>query len=132
MVDENYEDNVLNRFVLPHIAFSQDTIQQKKALAWHTSALKGEELLLGSAFAFSYEGLIAGITSEQIEYFAKHAPENFKKELANSILTEYRMKAVFEIAKMMDDDLGDGVMQNQKRIKSVYRYILDNWTVFNF
>ena len=132
MIDENYEDRMLDEFVIPHIVFPQETIQQKKALARRVTSLKSEELLFASAMAFSYEGIIAGITTEQIEYFAKNAPINFRKELANSINTEYRMKEVFEIAKMMDEDLGEGIVQNQKRIKSVYRYISDNWAVFQF
>jgi hypothetical protein len=120
----------LDEFVIPYVAFPQDTIQQKKTLAWRIVSLKGEELLLASTMALSYEGFIAGITAEQIEYFTKNAPINFKKELAKSIQTEYRMKAVFEIAKLMDEDMGEGTTQNQKRVKNVYRYILDNWAVF--
>ncbi|NTW26907.1 MAG: hypothetical protein HGA36_01140 [Candidatus Moranbacteria bacterium] len=132
MIDENIEDRVMDEFSIPHIAFPQDTIQQKKALARRISTLKCEELLLASTMAFSYEGIIAGITIEQIEYFAKNAPINFKKELIKSILTEYRMKEVFEIAKSMDDDLGEGIMQNQNRIKKVIQYIQDNGAVFQF
>ena len=132
MIDENYEDKVLDEFSIPHIVFSQDTIQQKKMLAWHISSLSGEEVLLASSLSFSYEGVIAGLTVSQIEYFAKNAPENYKKELANSFLNEARMNEVFEIAKMMDDDLGNGVKRNQERIKNVYQYIYDNLVVFQF
>jgi hypothetical protein len=132
MIDENYEDKVLDDYVIPQVAFPQDTIAQKKALARRIASLKNEELLFASAVAFSYEGFIAGITTEQIEYFAKNAPINFKKELAKSIQTEYRTKAVFEIAKLMDEDLGEGATQNQKRVKNVYQYIKDNWAVFQF
>jgi hypothetical protein len=42
------------------------------------------------------------------------------------------MKEVFEIVKMMDDDMGNGVTQNQKRIKDVRQYVLDNLVVFQF
>lgn len=132
MIDEYIEEKVLDEFTIPHIVFSQDTIQQKKTLARRISTLNGEELLLASIIAFSYGSIIAGITTDQIEYFAKNAPINFKKELARSILTDYRMKEVFEIAKMMDDDMGEGVMQNQKRMQDVQRYISDNWAVFQF
>lgn len=125
-------DNVLEKIIIPHIVFLQDTIQQKRTLAWHISSLKGEEILLASAMAFSYESIIAGINAEQIEYFAKNAPINFKKELAKSFVTEYRMKEVFEIAKLMDEDLGEGIQQNQKRIESVSQYVKDNWIVFQF
>jgi hypothetical protein len=131
-MSEDYELDVLGKMVIPHVVFSQDTISQKKMLAMYVATSKANELLIASSFAFSYEGFIAGITIEQIEYFAKYAPVNYKQELANSIISEYRTKEVFEIAKMMDEDLGEGITQNQKRIKSVYRYISDNWAVFQF
>jgi hypothetical protein len=132
MIKENYWDKILDEFSIPHVAFPQDTIQQKKLFAWHVSSLKGEDLLLASVFSFSYSGMIAGITISQIEYFAKNAPRKYKIELANSFLAEYRMKEVFEIGKMMDEDLGSGVAQNQKRVKRIYQYVLDNWDVFQF
>jgi len=113
MIDENIEDRIFDEFTIPHIAFPQDTIQQKKALARHIALLKKEELLFASAMAFSYESVIAGITAEQMEYFTKNAPKNYKQEIAKSIMAEYRMKEVFEIAKAMDEDLGEGVVQNQ-------------------
>ncbi len=130
MIEDNYEDKVLDEFVIPHIAFPQDTIAQKKALAWHIASLKSEELLFASAIAFSYSSIIAGITAEQIEYFAKNASKNHKQELVKSIVTDYRMKEVFEIVKMMDEDMGEGISQNRKRIESLYQYILDNREVF--
>lgn len=132
MIDEFYEENILDEFSIPHIAFPQNTIQQKKILAWRVASLKNEEVLLASVQAFSYEGFIAGITVSQIEYFAKNAPKNYKIELTNSIIKNYRMKEIFEIAKMMDEDMGEGISQNQKRVKNVYQYIIDNWAVFQF
>jgi hypothetical protein len=131
-MNEDFESNILGKLSIPHAFFPQDTISQKKALAWHTASLSGEEVLLASSFAFSYEGIIAGLTVSQIEYFSKNAPISFKKELINSILNEDVMKEVFEIVKMMDDDMGNGVTQNQKRIKDVRQYVLDNLVVFQF
>lgn len=132
MDNENKWDRVLDEFVIPHVTFPQDTVQQKKKIAWHITLLHKEELLFASASAFSYEGIIAGITIEQIEYFVKNASINQKKELAKVILNKDISKAVYAIGKMMDEDLGDGVIQNQKRIKNVYRYIIDNWIAFQF
>ncbi|MEI7891175.1 MAG: hypothetical protein WCI36_04395 [bacterium] len=131
-MNDNYSDNILNEFVIPHIAFPQDTIQQKKILAWHIVSLKKEDLLFSSAFAFSYQGLIAGINTVQIEYFAKNATISQKKELLISMLADYRMKEVFEIAKLMDDDMGENISQNQQRVKNVQRYVFDNLPVFQF
>ena len=82
--------------------------------------------------AFSYAAIVAGLTEKQVEYVAKNAPKDYKIELAKSISNEYKMQEVMKIAKIMDDDMGDGITQNQKRIKAIHQYVLDNWTVFQF
>jgi hypothetical protein len=125
-------DKLFDQLTLPYIYYTQDTIGQKTILARYIGTLSGDILLIPSSYLLSYSAVIAGLTQIQIEYIAKNAPVNYKKELANSMTMDYRMKEVFEIAKAMDEDLGDGVEQNQKRIKSVQQYILDNWVVFQF
>lgn len=131
-MNENIEIDILEKFSLPHIFFPQNTIQQKEMLAWHVASLSGEEILLASSFAFSYEGFLAGLTMSQIEYFAKNAPVNYKRELINSINKEYKIKEVMEIAKMMDDDLGGGARRNQDRVMNVRQYVYNNQEVFQF
>lgn len=132
MLSNFLETEIIEKLSLPHIVFAQGSLAQKVKLAWHVYSLSPAELLLASCFSFSYPAIVAGITVESIEYFAKNAPAEFKKELAKTFLAEYRMKEVFEITKMMDDDLGNGIKQNQERIKKVYQYIVDNWAVFQF
>ena len=132
MIDENLEEVILDELSIPHIAFPQDTIQQKKALARHIFFLKEEELLFASSFSFSYTSIIAGITLKHIEYFAKNASMNYKNELYNSFVSQYKVKEVFEIAKAMDEDSGEEITQNQDRIRNVIKYISDNRAVFQF
>lgn len=132
MISDNMESEILEKYAIPQIHFPQENLIQKKMLARHFATLNGEEALFSSASVFSYEAILAGITSQQIEHVAKHAPINYKKELANSMRTEHRMKEVFEIAKLMDEDLGEGIFQNQQRVRSVQQYVLDNWAVFQF
>lgn len=124
--------NFLEKATIPHIVFFQDNLTQKRILAEHIYSLENEEILFIAIAAFSHPSVIAGITTNQIEFFVKNAPMNYKNELAKSLNIDYRMKEVFEIAKAMDEDLGEGLMQNQKRIKSVQQYISDNWAVFQF
>ena len=127
---DEIRDNILNKLSIPHAYFPQENIGQKKTLARHIFSLKNEYILLPTYFAFSYTSIIAGLSEKHIEYVAKNAPVEYKKELATTILNKYKMKEVFEIAKAMDEDLGENLNQNQQRIKRVYQYICDNWSVF--
>ena len=122
----------MEQFVLPYIFLPQVSIEQKKALAWHINSLTGEELLLPSIFLFSYSGIIAGLTIEHIEYILKNAPKDYKIELLKWFQNNYFMKDVLKIAKMMDEDLGENVTQNQNRIKKNFRFVSDNLEVFQF
>jgi len=132
MTDAYLEEKILDKFAIPHIVFPQDTIQQKRALAWHIISLKGEELLLTTSFSFSYPAIIAGISESNIEYIAKNAPRKYKTELFEAIKKDYVQKEILEIAKAMDEDLGENVTKNQIRIKDIIKYIKDNHVVFEF
>jgi hypothetical protein len=132
MATEYFTDTILDRFVIPQIVFPQDTNQQKAALAWHILSLKDAELLLCGALAFSYSGIIAGISQNAIEYIAKNAPRRYRVELLESLKKNYVQKEVFEIAKSMDEDLGKNTTQNQDRIKNLIQYIKDNRGAFEF
>lgn len=133
MIDfENIKEDIVDRLVLPYVFYMQETIGQKVVLARYILSVDNDVLLIPSCYLFSYDAIIAGLDEKKIEYISKNAPVEYKKELLNSISSDYRMKEVFEIARMMDEDLGEGVTQNQKRVKNVYQYILDNIAVFQF
>lgn len=133
MVDySEIQDKIFEQVIAPYVYYAQETISQRATLARYILNLEEESLLIPSSYIFSYAAIIAGLSEQQIEYVAKNAPRDYKVELVKSTLNEYKTKEVFEIAKIMDEDLGEGIMQNQKRIKNVYQYISDNWMVFQF
>jgi hypothetical protein len=132
MIDEYLEEKTLDKFAIPHIVFPQNTNRQKGALAWHILSLKGDELLLTSAFSFSYPAIIAGISESNIEYFGRHAPGSYRVELVEALKKDYVVKEIFDIAKEMDDDLGERITKNQERVNNVIQYIHDNRAVFEF
>lgn len=131
MISENYEDELREKLALPHVVFVSDTPEKAALLAWHTLSLANEEILLMTPFAFTYGGILAGLSLQAIEYIAKNAPDKYKKELIEAINKDYIQREVFEIAKEMDDDLGNSY-KNQQRIKSVLQYISDNKSAFIF
>ena len=126
------EYKILDQLAIHYVYFPQQSDGQKAILARYVMNLDEELLLIPSYYAFSYSGIIAGLTEKQVEYLAKNAPKDYKIELTKSILNEYKMKDVLKIAKMMDDDMGNGVIQNQKRIENMHQYVLDNLVVFKF
>ncbi|EKE11527.1 MAG: hypothetical protein ACD_15C00064G0001 [uncultured bacterium] len=132
MFSDIISEEILDKFAIPHIAFPQDTIQQKVALAQHILSLKGEELLLSSAYSFSYPSIIAGISEANIEYIGKNAPENYKTELLETIRKDYITKEAFEISEAMDKNLGENATKNQQRLNMIIQYIKDNQAVFQF
>lgn len=125
-------DDITNKISIPHAYFSQETIGEKKMLAWHIFHSDNEAILLPTFFAFSYSAFIAGLTEKQVEYIAKNAPTDYKKELLNAISQNYKLQEVIEIAKEMDEDVRMGKTENQNRVKNVIRYIRDNKEAFQF
>ena len=133
MIDHSeMSEKILNQLAIPYVYFPQQSNGQKAILARYIMTLSEDLLLIPSCYAFSYSGIVAGLTEKQVEYLAKNAPKDYKLELAKSILDEYKMEDVMKIAKMMDDDMGNGVMQNQKRVRDVRQYVLDNLVAFQF
>jgi hypothetical protein len=131
MISENYEDELREKLALPHVFFANETPEKAAILAWHVLSLSNEEVLLMTPFAFTYGGVLAGLKLEHIEHIAKNAPDKYKKELIEAINKDYIQREMIEIAKEMDDDLGNS-NKNQIRIKSVLQYISDNKSVFIF
>jgi len=124
------EDDILEELAMPYIKFPQNNMQVKKKLAWHIYNLANDTLLIPSPNMFSYSSIIAGISKKQIEYIAKNAPVDYKKELFISISKDYKIKEISEIIQAMDKDSGGS--KNQERIRNVIQYIKDNKAVFEF
>lgn len=132
MISDNIEIDLLEKISLPYVFFKQDTLFQKKTLTKYVMSLNNEEILLFTTFSFSVSAIIAGLNEEQIEYIAKNAPKDYKMQVFSSISQEYKIKEILEIAKYMDDDFGDNIIENQNRVKKVLKYIRDNKIVFQF
>ena len=130
-IDE-VREKILDKMATPHVFFPQDNLVQKKMLASYIHSADNELLLVPTTFIFSYPAVIAGLTEKQVEYVAKNAPAVYKKELVSSIENTFVVKDVMEIAKALDEDLGEGVAKNQERVKNIIRYIKDNKPVFEF
>jgi hypothetical protein len=132
MLNEHFKELIQDRLALPHIFFPQDSLAQKKNMAKYINSLPNELIVLPTSFAFSYCAFIAGISEKQIEYIAKNAPKEYKKELFDAFFKGYKVKEIYEIAKAMDEDLpGDSIM-NQQRIKKLIQYLKDNLIAFEF
>jgi hypothetical protein len=129
---DNIKDNIIDKFALPHISFPQESIEQKKLLALHVLNSSANEILLSPSYAFSYPAVISGLIETHIEYIAKHAPVNYKKELLGAIIQNYKIKEIFEIVQSMDDDMSPGKTGNQTRMRNVIQYVFDNKKVFEF
>lgn len=129
---DDTRDDILNKLSIPHAYFPQETIEEKKKLAWHIFHSDNEAILLPTFFAFSYSAVIAGLSAKHIEFVAKNAPADYKKELLNAISQKYKLQEIIEIAKSMDEDMQSASVENQNRIKNVIRYIKDNREAFEF
>jgi hypothetical protein len=130
--NENYLDDFFEKTTIPFIYFSQDKIESKKQLAIYVHRLESSLLLIPTSWMFSFPAVIAGLSFEKVNYVASKAPDAYKKELLETVKTEYKIKEIFEIAKSMDDDLGDQIKQNQERVKNVIQYVKDNQIAFEF
>lgn len=131
MIDySEIRDKIFEQLTIPYIYFPQQTLGQKAVLARYVLNLKGEILLISSSFVFSYSAILAGLTESHVEYIAKNAPIDYKRELLNAISQEHKLNEIFNIVKAMDGDMGNGNMDNQTRIKRVMQYVMDNKFVF--
>jgi hypothetical protein len=129
---ENIEDDISEKLALPYIYFLQENFQQKAMFARYILSLDVETVLLPSCYIFSYPAVLAGLSEIQIEHVAKNAPADYKKELYECVRDDFRIHEAFDIAREMDDDLGQGRTDNQLRLKKILQYINDNSLAFQF
>ena len=126
------QEKILEQFIVPYIHFPHKTEGQKIMLAQYISNLDVKSLLIPSCYIFSYSPIVAGLTEKHVEYVAKNAPAVYKTELLNAVSQDYKLQEIFNIAKLMDDDLGNNSTENQMRIRNIVQYIKDNKTIFEF
>lgn len=124
--ESEYWDKISN----PFLSCIEDSILEKKRVAKDIILRKSEDILLIDKFGFGVDSIFAGLNENKIEYFAKHAPLEYRKDLIDISTDQEMMSGVWMIAKAMDDDTGDGSTKNQERIKKVIQYIVDNRIAF--
>jgi hypothetical protein len=124
------EYDAMMKYQMPHLLFDDNSIVNQKRTAFLIKNKTGDEILVINPMGFSDESVLAGLNEKHIEYFAKHAPMEYKKNLLEIFKDKEMLDGVWKIAKSMDEDEGNGTMANQNRIKNVLQYIKDNQVVF--
>lgn len=126
------ESEYWEKFSSPFLSYIGRSLPERKRVARDISLRKKEDLLLMDKFGFGIDSIFSGLTEDQIQYIAKNAPLEYKKEMVSIFQDKEMMDGVWEIAKAMDDDEGDSSAKNQDRIKKIIQYINDNRAVFQF
>jgi hypothetical protein len=104
----------------------------KRKIAYSILTRNESTVLLLDRYGFTIDYIFAGLTEKHIECFAKNAPKVYKDNILKTLRDQEMVKGVFEIAKAMDDDLGENITKNQERVRNVIQYIKDNRMVFEF
>ena len=125
------EFDIIAKLQFPH-TLPHENMSQKTQLARYISSKKPEDLLLITPSGFSVDFIFAGIGEKQIEFVAANAPDEYKKELATLISNSGDIADIFAIAKAMDREMGENVLQNQQRVARIIQYIKDNQAIFQF
>ncbi len=126
------EDLKIRKFIRePHLSYIDSTIGNRKNVAYLVLQKKEDEILLIDKSGFIIDSVFAGLTEKHIEYIAKNAPRDYKKNILSALADKKMMDGVLEIVRSMDDDV-QGMTKNQERINNVIRYIKDNIIAFQF
>jgi hypothetical protein len=126
------ETDIVGNFHTPHIRTTEINMPSKKRVARNILTKKEEDILLVNSVAFFGASVFSGISVKNIEYLAKNAPEDYKKNILKVLHDKKMMEEIFQIAKAMDEDLENNATQNQERVRNVVQYISDNRIVFEF
>ncbi|OGI29622.1 MAG: hypothetical protein A2288_01980 [Candidatus Moranbacteria bacterium RIFOXYA12_FULL_44_15] len=114
----------------PHLSYITETLSERMRVSFSILKKNETEIVLIASSGFLIDSVFAGLTEKHIEYIAKNAPSDYKKNIMIILKDEEMMRGVFEIAKAMDEDKNTN--QNQERIGNVIRYIKDNQIAFEF
>lgn len=114
----------------PELSYVENSVLERKKVAKNILNRKAEEILLINKTGFYIDSVFAGLDEKKIEFFAKNSPLEYKKNLIKIFQDKEMIDGVWEIVKSIDEDEGDGLMQNQKRVKNVIQYIRDNQIAF--
>jgi hypothetical protein len=126
------ELNIRRNMKEPHLSYIEDSIVNRRRVSVLVLSKKENEILLIDSYGFMFDSVFAGLTEKHIEYIAKNGPRDYKTNILKLLRDQEMMKGVFEIAKAMDEDLGEKITKNQERVRNVIQYIKDNRMVFEF
>lgn len=126
------ELNITDNIREPHLSYVIETIIDRKKVSLSVLRRTAEEILLIDSSGFLIDSVFAGLTEKNLEYISINGPQKYKVSLLKILQDRKMMKGVFEIAKALDEDLGENITQNQDRIKNVIQYIKDNKVAFEF
>lgn len=124
------ESDLWDKMVNPFLNYTGTSLDNKKRLAMDIFHRSAEEILLIDPSGFGFDSIFAGLAEKHIEYFAKHAPLKYKKELMEIFKDQEMITCALKIAKVMDEDEGDGSNKNQDRIRKNMQYLKDNQAAF--
>ena len=126
------EIEIIDHLQHPHL-FDYGSMSEKKNIAYQIlNNYKNEEIFIVDPYGFSTTSVFAGLSEKSIELIAQKGPADYKRNILSLLKNTAAIKEVLEIAKLMDDDLGNNSTKNQERIQNVIKYISDNKIVFEF
>ena len=126
------EFDIVRKIQYPDSLYGVMTPENKRNVAFLIANRKAEEILLTSPLAFRESYVVAGMTERQMEYFALHAPRDYRESLMQAFSSQENIDDMLSITAMMDEEMGKGSMENQQRLKRIIRYLRDNQIVFRF
>jgi len=118
--------------IVMNLQFPHTLPASKTILASNILQRSADDILLISPSGFENSAILSGISEKQIEAIAKKAPAEHKISLIRTMSNPSYLKEIFEIAKSLDENIGNNCQKNQLRVKNVIRYIKDNFSVFQF
>lgn len=126
------EFDIVRKIQYPHTLYGVMTPENKRNVAFLIASRKAEEILLTSPLAFREPYIVAGMTERQMEYFALHAPRDYREDLLEAFSSQENIDDMLRITAMMDEEIGKGSTENRQRLRKVIRYVRDNQVVFRF
>lgn len=128
LVEEEFD--IASSLEVPHLLYYPISPATKKRVAVNVYSRDPESILLISASGLGTDSVFAGLNEKHIEYIAKNAPSEYKKEILRLVDNPAEIRDVLSIAKSLDEDMGGDVKVNLERVRNVIQYIRDNRAVF--
>ena len=126
------EINITQSIKMPHLMHEKIDAVAKISIAQSILVRKPEDIMLISSMGFETSSIIAGLSSQAIQYIATNAPLEYRRSIWSVIDNGAEVADILKIAKIMDDDRGSGSTAHQERVLNLIQYIKDNRIAFEF